>query len=144
MVSITLNVEVECDRCGLTLKSKFDGETLSVEPCEACMEEQWDRGYIEGKNDLAEMETKKVEEATYGTPMFAHDCESCIFLGGGSLEGDREVWYDYYYCGQGGRPTVIARYSSDGPDYLSGMDNVPTTPPLQEAYRRAKNAGLIK
>lgn len=144
MVSITLNIEVECSRCGSAMETKFDGETLSVEPCTACMEEQWDKGYSECEDDLAEMKLRKsAEDAANGTPMFEHDCKSCIFLGGGSLESNPEIWYDYYYCSQGVRPTVIARYSSDGPDYLSGVYNIATTPPLAEAYRRAKEAGLI-
>ena len=48
-------------------------------------------------------------------PAFTHDCDACTFLG----TYDEA---DLYHCGQGGRiPTVIARYSSEGPDYASGL-----------------------
>ena len=82
MISVTLNIEVECSHCGSAMEAKFDGETLSVEPCVACMEEQWDKGYSECEDDLAEMKLRKTEEITTETPIFEHDCESCIFLGG--------------------------------------------------------------
>lgn len=46
---------------------------------------------------------------------YDHDCESCVFLG-------PYQQFDLYYCGDLGRlSTVIARWSSDGPDYASGM-----------------------
>ena len=47
---------------------------------------------------------------------YKHDCAACTFLGRSS-EG-----HDLYYCTQGGTfPTVIARRSSDGSDYVSGV-----------------------
>lgn len=63
-----------------------------------------------------------------GDPQYAHDCDACAFLGryldtstGSKLEHADS--YDLYYChGEGLRlPTVIARFSSRGPDYLSGL-----------------------
>lgn len=76
-------------------------------------------------------------------PLYEHDCENCQFLG--SFNG-----VDLYYCPRqaiDGSPTVIARFSSEGPDYASGMafgslhhDNMKS--PLGEAYRRARAEGL--
>lgn len=66
---------------------------------------------------------------------YTHDCTSCTPLG----EFNE---FDLYHCGQGGhRPTVIARYGNDGPEYLSGMDSV-HTPSLVEAQKRAVEKGL--
>jgi hypothetical protein len=47
---------------------------------------------------------------------YTHDCEDCIPLG-------RHGKYDLYYCKQEamGRPTLIARWGDNGPDYKSGM-----------------------
>lgn len=51
---------------------------------------------------------------TDSTPKYIHDCHSCVYLG----ESDGA---DLYYCAQRqGFPTVVARYSSDGSDYISG------------------------
>ena len=56
-----------------------------------------------------------------GKPNYTHDCKQCLFLGeivaGGKL-------CDLYFCPQGGLTTVIARYSSEGADYASGMPAV--------------------
>jgi hypothetical protein len=70
-------------------------------------------------------------------PRFVHDCDQCKFLG---THDDNEVTYDLYYCGQGGFPTVIARFGHEGPEYLSGLHSC--SPPLQEAKSRAKDNGL--
>lgn len=51
-------------------------------------------------------------------PRFAHDCESCVFLGG-CVAGGRLA--DLYVHPGGVMPTVIARYSSEGSDYASGL-----------------------
>jgi len=66
-------------------------------------------------------------------PRYVHECSTCIFLG---LYEE----YDLYYCPQSGNPTVIARYSSDGPDYLSSM--ISCMKPLAEARRLAKERNL--
>lgn len=47
------------------------------------------------------------------TPRFTHDCDRCTYLGS-------DLDCDYYHCTKGSRPTVLARYSSHGPDYESG------------------------
>ena len=45
-------------------------------------------------------------------PKFTHDCDRCKFLG---HEGD----HDHYLCDDGITPTLVARRSSEGPDYAS-------------------------
>jgi hypothetical protein len=70
------------------------------------------------------------------TPLFQHDCEACKFLG-------RHKGEDLYFCHQGGLPTVIARWSNSGPDYISGMPPAKHDVCLAEASRRATEAGLL-
>ena len=72
-------------------------------------------------------------------PLFIHDCEECMYLG----EFNN---CDLYYADHGGLPdTVIARYGSDGPEYVSGMifANKGLIPELVEAKKRAVEQGLI-
>jgi len=77
------------------------------------------------------------------TPRFTHDCERCRFL------GDYEE-YDLYVCARDGKiDTVIARYGSDGPEYMSGvifavLDPIKDrSPPLVESLKRATALGLV-
>ena len=63
--------------------------------------------------EVSEKKLKQVEEAV-GDPVFEHDCDACIFLG--HYEG-----HDLWFCPREvAGYTVIARWSSDGPDYRSG------------------------
>lgn len=76
------------------------------------------------------------------TPQFEHDCYKCVFLGRYTAKGDdgfdrASKEYDLYVCDTSTLPTVIARYGNDGPEYLSGIPGVPSSPPLMEAARRA-------
>lgn len=85
-------------------------------------------------------------------PIYAHDCTGCTFLGTYEWDGQS---YDLYTCKQSCNwPTVLARYSSDGPDYLSGLEIAKTieshptddkdrTHPLVEAMKRAKERGHL-
>ncbi len=70
------------------------------------------------------------------TPRFKHDCDICKYLG-------MYEEYDLYFCEN--EPTVIARYSSNGPDYMSGLmfatEN--RSKPLYEAKKLAIQQGLI-
>lgn len=50
-------------------------------------------------------------------PMHQHHCTGCVYMG-------HESGYDVYICPSGGRPTILARYSSKGGDYGSGMSFV--------------------
>ena len=76
------------------------------------------------------------------TPLYEHDCGRCEYLGRYEYDGDN---FDLYYCAHevGGEPTVIARWSSDGPDYTSGLCFIHVTKPLGEAYRRTVKKGLV-
>jgi hypothetical protein len=69
-------------------------------------------------------------------PKFVHDCEACKFLG-------HHDEHDMYYC-EGGHPTVVARYGSDGPDYTSGIELARVVPVLAAAKALAVSAGYIK
>ena len=85
------------------------------------------------------------------TPRFEHDCDSCVFLGRYRFENDPNKRFDYdlYVCGQGDKsfPTVIARFSDELPDYMSGLPSAlasydkaspsfPLLVALQDAYYR--------
>lgn len=45
-------------------------------------------------------------------PLYKHDCNGCIHLG-------TEDKLDFYYCAKCDGGTIIARWSSRGPDYAS-------------------------
>ena len=63
-------------------------------------------------------------------------CPNCVFLG-------TYKNHDLYFCPQSGRPTVIARYSNEDGDYLSGMVFANSVDELREAKKRAIEKGLI-
>jgi len=72
------------------------------------------------------------------TPRFEHDCDRCVFLG---IEGE----HDLYFCVQGdGRPTVVARYGDNGPDYTSALELADLIPALGVARRLARERGLLR
>jgi hypothetical protein len=48
-------------------------------------------------------------------PRFQHDCDSCIHLATIRLQR----WFDLYLCERCDGGTLIARFSSEGPDYSS-------------------------
>jgi hypothetical protein len=68
-------------------------------------------------------------------PLFEHDCDRCVFLGNYE-DGDL-----YYHSGQ--LETVIYRYGSDGPDYVSGIGGIFASKELGEAHKRAVELGLV-
>ena len=73
------------------------------------------------------------------TPLFVHDCKCCTFL------GTSESKQDLYFCKQGGvEDTVIARFSSEGPDYRSGIYFAHRVPELGQALKLARQQGLVK
>lgn len=87
--------------------------------------------------DKKENRMSQTTEVAIGNPMFQHDgCANCVFLG--TYQHTSDLWY----CPQGGLPTVIARTSSNGPDYISGMYSAPHIPALAEAKRRAVSRGF--
>lgn len=75
-------------------------------------------------------------------PAWEHDCEDCIFLG--RANGDEVV--DLYYCPNARPwPTLIARFSDEPHDYISGlvfgMCNLDER--LAQAYRIAMETNLL-
>jgi len=94
-------------------------------------------------------------------PQFQHDCDKCDFLGRvvhtTALHPDfmppdedyAELFalgtakvVDLYLCKKGSW-TVIARYSDDGPDYVSGLQFADGNPDLKIAKRMAQAKGLL-
>ena len=75
--------------------------------------------------------------AENNSPRYRHICPVGVFLG-------REHEYDLYCCGgHGAAETVIARFGSEGWQYRSGIAFVGRDPELTEAFKRAKEKGLI-
>ena len=86
-------------------------------------------------------------------PAHKHDCNKCTFLGTILVKHvdettEKGVEVDMYHC-DGSIPTVIARYSSDGSDYSSGiliaeeaLKRGDYAYPLVVAYCAAKARGL--
>ena len=62
------------------------------------------------------LKDERVIEYT-STPVFPHDCESCIFLG-------RYRERDLYYClsSADGHDTIVVRYGSKPEEYASGLE----------------------
>ena len=69
-------------------------------------------------------------------PRHDHDCDRCVFLGHHGTD-------DLYVCPD--EPTVIARHSSEGGNYSSGLSFVGPRgiAALTEAYDRAVARGLL-
>lgn len=76
--------------------------------------------------------------------IWTHDCERCVALG--PYYGSLGSAFDLYWCPTGGlgKPTVVARYGSDGPEYTSGLELADIVPSLHEARHRARIAGLME
>lgn len=67
-------------------------------------------------------------------PVFEHDCDGCTFLG-------HVTGKDLWFCPQAGSPTVIARWSSDGPEYESMS---PLSAGLSPALTAARNLAAAR
>jgi hypothetical protein len=57
---------------------------------------------------------------------YKHDCDRCVYIGGvtqpsdGDNFGSEDRYYDIFLHVAGSKwPTLLARYSNDGPNYLS-------------------------
>lgn len=50
---------------------------------------------------------------------FVHDCEACRWVGRYDNPRNGHQRFDVWVCGDPSNPSVIARYSSYGPDYMS-------------------------
>lgn len=75
--------------------------------------------------------------ANESKPLFVHDCDTCTFLGTFNN-------HDLYVHTSDIHPTVIARWSSDGPDYISVLVFADVHPELSEAKKRAIDLGLLQ
>lgn len=69
--------------------------------------------------------------------LYTHDCDRCVPLGSCTI---RQQIFDLYFCSKS-ISTVIARYGSEGSEYISGF-GMPVAP-IIEAERRARGRGLI-
>jgi len=67
---------------------------------------------------------------------YTHDCPRCHFLG-------QHQDQDLYFCEQGQRPTVIARFSSKPSDYESGIYGSFSDGALAVARQTAQTRGLL-
>jgi len=68
--------------------------------------------------------------------MFTHDSECDVFLGTETIE---DVVYDLYACYDS--DTLIARYSNEAHDYLSGKEFVGKVPAITRAHELAVELG---
>jgi hypothetical protein len=68
-------------------------------------------------------------------PRYEHDCTHCVFVG-------RYKEYDLYVHPSEKYNTVVARYSSEGGEYSSGINS--RQPELVEAQRRGYARGLCE
>ena len=81
--------------------------------------------------DLAEdIQTESTPERvltpTPDAPYFTHDCNTCVYLGSGQVDGQRVDFYRH--PGQGLlSPTALARTGNDGPDYGSMPESMLAT-----------------
>jgi len=83
-------------------------------------------------------------------PQYTHDCDACVFLGPYRAQ-DRK--YDLWVCpSEIGGPSLIARFSSEGPDYGSMLASMlpqfnrssPNAALYSEIGKRAYELGIIK
>ena len=74
-------------------------------------------------------------------PNYEHDCNNCVYLGD-TFDNEARKTVDLYFCSS--TPTLIARHSSDGPDYISGMVFVDRYQALATAFARAYAKGILK
>ncbi len=73
-------------------------------------------------------------------PLYEHDCSRCVYLGRHQYDNEN---FDLYACDKEFEPTLIARLSSEGRGYNSGLHfatqhySLIAKHPLAEALRRA-------
>jgi len=114
----------------------------------------------------SEEEKLKMEKLRRGIPLFEHDCDVCIFLGHFfrskeimGIKDIKEKFFDLYVCSseRASDPyneSIIARYSSEEPDYSSFAAHViagfvfgdyqSSHPELVEGWKRALAGGYLK
>lgn len=73
--------------------------------------------------------------------LHSHDCGACVYLD--TIEGKRT--HDLYFCrGTQDRPTIVARFGSDGPEYFSGLAFASKEPLIALGLVIALKRGLIQ
>jgi len=83
-------------------------------------------------------------------PLYKHDCDRCHYLGVFECKNkyfnNIEQKFDLYYCDSDIFGTVIARYSDEPHEYISGIEIAysRSNPMLIEAYNRAFYEGCLK
>lgn len=86
---------------------------------------------------IVEREIEAFWQAAAGVPKWEHNCPHCQFLA-------QVGTFDLYFCRQHGvRPTVLARYGSEGPQYESGLELAEHIPALARARDIAVARGLL-
>ena len=52
-LTVDIDFEVWCDKCGagLCLNTRVEGNKVSVEPCERCLQEAYEEGYWKAKEE---------------------------------------------------------------------------------------------
>lgn len=73
-------------------------------------------------------------------PMFVHDCDNCQFLGNMKVSGKN---YDMFVCITPHSRNIIARYSDEPGDYLSGFDFKDKNEVLNRTFVLAKISGFF-
>lgn len=88
---------------------------------------------------------KTIQPLDNQQPLFRHDCDGCRYLGSVQTDerGQGLVAADVYVC-PGASPTVVARFSDEPSDNISGLIFARTSPSLGLAKRRALAAGLLR
>lgn len=87
---------------------------------------------------MSKVDNKTANQAYSGFVQHQHDCGECVFLG--NISTSRV--YDLYFHSEGNE-TVIARWGSDGSDYISGIPFADRVPELSIALVRAQRLGLV-
>lgn len=81
--------------------------------------------------------------AVTASPLYQHDCSRCVYLGPYKDHANDSV--DLYVCATLTGRSVIARYSSSGPDYQSGTCfSYGSNDALTEARLRAQARGILE
>jgi hypothetical protein len=73
-------------------------------------------------------------------PQFEHTCDLCLFLGSGVFNGKNVDWYIHHDTEFPLMSTLIARFSSDGPDYFSQNWDI-AAKFFDFGYKKAKDQG---
>lgn len=140
-ISKATSTGTEATACGKD--SDYVTTTVSLVDCWDCLE-QLNRTNPRPVKQVMKDTVVPVEhdrKHSVGVGGFPHDCEACIYLD--TVEGERT--HDLYYCpGFQGRPTIVARYGFEGPDYFSGLAFATKEPLIALGLVLSLKRGLIQ